>query len=209
MACKYVKRFFKKMPPSDYFGFISLGRSSNNEEILLEEKERNPYTKKLFLKAMADGESESLFLGDAKAKQVRRQRLDKALQKALDWQTDRVEDTPYTINEHTYYSPHKWIICLIGSDIYPVSSFLMHHRHKLQQAANLSISIMGLSDEPLHHEHVKDYRRLCISTREGMYLNIVDKDAQKVDDLVEKFFGSMQVYPVEKFPILREFFQGI
>ena len=44
------------MAPSECFGFINLG---NNDEIILEEKSRNPYVKKLLLEnpdTINDGE---------------------------------------------------------------------------------------------------------------------------------------------------------
>ena len=34
---------------------------------------------------------------------------------------------------------------------------------------------MALSDEPLDSENVKDYEKLCNLTKEGMFVNIVDK----------------------------------
>ena len=53
-AHHYLNNFFEKMELSDYFGFIGLSKSSNNDEIVLEEKGRNPYIKQIFLNAMKD-----------------------------------------------------------------------------------------------------------------------------------------------------------
>lgn len=206
-VAQYVKDFFNEMSPTDCFGYISLGKSSNNDEILLEPKERNTHIKTLFLKSMKHKESELLFLGD-RAMQTRKDRFEKALQKALDWQVNRVEDKLVTINDHIYHDPYKWIVCLIGSDIYPVNPFLIEHMAKLKQTANLSVSIMALSSEPHMSMHVKDYRKLCFSTSEGIYLNVVD-NGQKADRVAARFFSTMEVYPSTKVPILREFFQAL
>ena len=124
MANNYVKTFFKNMLPTDCFGYIHLGKSSENQEVMLEPKSKNTYIKKLFLKSMADIESDLFFLGD-RARLTRQDRLEKALEKALDWQMTKVEDKKVVINNHPYYDPHKWIVCLIGSDIFPVSGFLL------------------------------------------------------------------------------------
>ena len=50
-------------------------------------------------------------------------RLEIALEKALKWQA-AVEDSQLTVNDHTYYGPHKWIVCLLGSENYSVGAFL-------------------------------------------------------------------------------------
>ena len=50
-------------------------------------------------------------------------RLEIALEKALRWQTTLVDDTEVKQNGHTYTGPHKWIVCLIGSDAYSVGTF--------------------------------------------------------------------------------------
>ena len=42
------------MPETDKFGYISIGTSSKNDELVLEDKSRNPYLKKLFLKSALD-----------------------------------------------------------------------------------------------------------------------------------------------------------
>ena len=46
------------MPDTDKFGLISLGASSRNDEMILEEKSRNPYLKKLFLESMLEEETQ-------------------------------------------------------------------------------------------------------------------------------------------------------
>ena len=107
------------------------------------------------------------------------------------------------INHNVYLDTHKWIVCLIGSDSFRINSFLSEHIEKLKESANLSISVMALSTEPLAHS--KEYRALCESTNEGVYVNIVDRN--KADRVTEKFSSTMDVYPSSKIPIMREFFQ--
>ena len=53
-ASKYINNFFESMPETDKFGYISLGTSSKNDELVLEDKSKNPYLKKLFLKSALD-----------------------------------------------------------------------------------------------------------------------------------------------------------
>ena len=53
---------------------------------------------------------------------------------------------------------------------------------------------MALSDEPLDSENVKDYEKLCNLTKEGMFVNIVDK-GRKADTVAGNFFNTMEVYP--------------
>ena len=174
MAAEYMNFFFNSMQPTDCFGLISLGKAANKDDIVLEPKGRNTYVKELILNSKIDQESEVYFKGE-RARFNRRGRLEKALTKALDWQMTRVENKEVIINNHKYFDPHKWIVCLIGSDFFPVNRFLKEHSSKLKNAANLSVSIMALSSEPLSN-HMTDYKKLCQSTREGMYVNIVNKE---------------------------------
>ena len=60
-----------------------------------------------------------------------------------------VEDKKVEINNHCYFDPHKWIVCLVGSGQYPINLFLESHMNKLEKAANLSVSVMALSSDPL------------------------------------------------------------
>ena len=61
----------------------------------------------------------------------RRKKLELALQKASDW-LDAIEDTPEKINEHIYFGPHKWIVCLLGSSIYTVRNYIDDNKNKLK-----------------------------------------------------------------------------
>ena len=67
---------------------------------------------------------------------------------------------------------------------------------------------MALSDEPLDSENVKDYEKVCKLTKEGMFVNIVDK-GKKADTVAGNFFNTMEVYPSTSYPIVSEFFQRL
>ena len=58
----------------------------------------------------------------------------------------------------------------------------------------MSISIMTLSAEPKDKKfRSRHYHELTQLTKEGVYLNIVDKD--RCDQVAARFFSSMDVYP--------------
>ena len=57
----------------------------------------------------------------------RRQKFQQALEKAIQWQR-AIENEHIRINNYNYLGPHKWIICLLGSDIYPVDNFISTHQ---------------------------------------------------------------------------------
>ena len=124
------------------------------------------------------------------------------MEKALAWQMN-LEDTKETVNNHVYKGPHKWIVCLIGSDSYTVNDFILKHKQSIKNKTNLSISILGLSGDPLEM-HTKDYKQLTSSTREGEFLNIVKKET--ADRCAKQFFGAMNVYSSKENPIVREHF---
>ena len=90
--------------------------------------------------------------------------------------------------------------------MYAVNKFRLNHRDKLARSHNMSISIMTLSQEMKSH-HSKDYNELSHLTKEGLYVNIVNKEA--ADSVAERFFSSMDVYPTKKLSHMREFFGGI
>lgn len=69
----------------------------------------------------------------------------------------------------------------------------------------MSIAMMGISNEPMVNKRVEDYMRLCYSTSEGLYFNLVDKGV-RARKAADTFFNMMEVYPSTKFPILREVF---
>ena len=53
-ASKYINKFFNSLPKTDNFGLISLQLSSRANELILEEKGKNPHLKELFLRSMFD-----------------------------------------------------------------------------------------------------------------------------------------------------------
>ena len=136
---------------------------------------------------------------------AKQKRLEKALEKALGWQSS-VDDTKETINGHDYFGPHKWIVCLIGADTYTVQDFMLKHKGAIEKKSNLSISIMGLSGEALEL-HTQDYKKLTNLTKEGEFLNIVEKAT--ADHYAKQFFGAMNVYPSKEIPVVRERFHNI
>jgi len=135
-------------------------------------------------------------------------RLELALKKAFKWQTSNVEETKVEYNDHMYYGPHKWIICLIGSDSYSVSTFKSEYEKVFAQKhmQNLSISIVALSSEPLRM-HAPDYKALVDKTSEGTFMNIVNKST--ADHSLNQLTASMDVYPSTEMPIIKELFQTI
>ena len=107
------------------------------------------------------------------------------------------------VNDIRYVGPLKWIVCLLGDDIYSVNKFSLNHKAHLSRQQNMSISIMTLSAEAKRY-HSKDYRTLCEHTKDGTHVNIVDKAS--ADILAERFFSSMDVYPTDQKLFIREFF---
>ena len=124
------------------------------------------------------------------------------MEKALQWQT-ALEGEPVEVHGHAYRGPHKWIVCLVGSDSYAVKQFTASHRNRFTNMQNLSISVMALSSDPLG-TIAGDYQLLAASTSEGNYINIVDVD--KADIVSGQFLSSMDVYPSNDMPVIKEFF---
>ena len=59
---------------------------------------------------------------------------------------------------------------------------------------NMSISIMLLSAESKNF-HAKHYHKLCEMTKEGIFVNIVNKES--IDKVADRFFSSMDLYPTD------------
>lgn len=80
----------------------------------------------------------------------------------------------------------------------------------------MSISIMALSAEQKTN-HAKYYREICHLSQEGIYCNIVyqsdkrqdEKERERADSVVERFFSNIQVYSTEKKTVIREFFGNL
>ena len=116
-------------------------------------------------------------------------------------------DYTRTVHGRKYIGPFKWIVCLLGNDIYPVNTFSLQHRHELQNSlTNLSISMMTLSAEPKRY-HRADYQKLCRMTREGIFTNLTSRDSAQ--HLAEQFFTQMDVYPSSRKLVIREFFRFV
>ena len=144
-------------------------------------------------------------------KSVDRNRLQVALQTALDWQTEIADDFSEHINDHTYIGPHKWIVCLVGPHGYTAGTFMTSNESVFRSMPNFSISVMCLSEAPISKKMCHHYQKLALSTPEGTFCNLVDiPDTREVqvkatDDtkipitgIPQQFFGSMEVYPSEE-----------
>ena len=172
LANEQIQNLFNGLDSNDYFGYISLGKNSQLDQLLLEKKNKNTHLKTSFLNKMSNKEPQIMLsqfdeLGTSKQK-----RLEKALEKALAWQ-NMIEDKITKINDRVFIGPHKWIVCLIGGDCYTVEDFSMKYSRTLQRKTNLSISILGLSVDALS-QHTNQYIHLTQKTKRGQYLNIVE-----------------------------------
>ena len=134
-------------------------------------------------------------------------RLERALELAFEWQNTQVPNYEQEVNERVYYGPLKWIVCLLGDDVYSISQFRMKNRERLARQQNMSISIMALSAEPKdrRYSRCKEYRELAELTAEGLFVNVVSKES--CDQVAARFFSSMEVYPIgNSTHQMREFF---
>ena len=85
LANKQIQKLFNGLDNNDYFGYISLGKNTQNDQILLEKKEKNTHLKTSFLDKKSTQTPQIMLsqfdhLGTNKQK-----RLEKALEKALGW----------------------------------------------------------------------------------------------------------------------------
>ena len=54
------------------------------------------------------------------------------MKKAYEWQNShRIEDFAVTKHGKVYYGPHKWIVCLLGDEVYSVNLFKNNHKARL------------------------------------------------------------------------------
>lgn len=177
------------------------------DSLVIEKKERNTAMKKTFMGRI--GKIASSFKGGDVAKM---NKLHKALVQALEWQQS-IEDTKVIKeNNRVFYGPHKWIICMLGSDDYTVRAFIRDNQSDIiknsKEKSNLSISILGLSGQQFKM-HVEDYKELVELTKRGNYRNIVPKNTDADKAAAEQFFTAMDVYPSEQTPVIKELFQNI
>jgi hypothetical protein len=123
----------------------------------------------------------------------------------LDWQKTKPSDSLEIVNGHSYYGPHKWIICLLGSGDYQLKFFLNEKSKELKKQTDLSISCLALSDTAFNESEAQNLQELTGTTIEGVFANITKKDT-RFDELVKQFFAHLDVYPSEPLPILKETF---
>jgi len=190
LANENVLKVLDNLKDQDDFAYISLGR--NMDCLQLEKRERNTMMKQTFLKKM--GRSSSV------RDPSKGTRLSSALVQAFEWQSSKIVDDKVVVRNHVYYGPHKWIICLLGSDDFNVKDFIVSHEKKInttnKEKNNLTISILALSNQELNH-HSADYQRVAGLTKRGKYLNIVKSQVNEEDDRkkAKQFFSTMDVYP--------------
>jgi len=65
--------------------------------------------------------------------------------------------------------------------------------------------VLGLSDNPFSQNEVQNMKELTGSTVEGIFANLTKRD-ECSDELVKQFMASLDVYPSEPMPILKETF---
>ena len=219
-ALRYVEKFYSKLDGQDHFGYISLNspQDMTKDEIRLEHCKKNKRLKEKIIADIAKREIEYVFNYEEghRQKSSKTIRLERALEKAYEWQNTLAPDFEKVAHGRTYCGPLKWIVCLLGDDIYSVNQFMLNHKESLARAPStsssrkvlntVSISIMTLTSEVKTY-HARDYRTLCGLTREGIYVNIVDRDG--ADKVASRFFSSMDVYPSERNLVIREYFTTI
>ena len=210
-AMKYVKDYYTTgLNDEDFFGYISLDEStqSSMDEIILERRAANMKMKSRLLKEVSERQVDYVFSGTGGESSSKTIRLERALEKAYEWQNTLVANTETEVHGKVYVGPHKWIVCLLGDDVYSINQFRLNNRDRLSKQQNVSISIMTLSAEPKNSRYrSKDYRELTELTKEGLFVNIVDKN--RCDLVAERFLSSMDVYPSQHRNSMREFFGSL
>ena len=88
-AMKYVMSFFDSMDENDYFGYIQLDQKGLKDESSLEKKGSNSHVKMKMLEDIRLREAEYKF-GEARGNEQNNIRLERALEKAYDWQNTLV-----------------------------------------------------------------------------------------------------------------------
>ena len=122
---KYVKQMFdEELNDEDFFGYISLdsNKQANKDEIILEKRSSNTKMKRRLMSDIRKREIDyTSSMGSQEKQSSKTIRLELALEKALEWQNTLVQDYTTRINGRDYIGPHKWVLCLLGSDIYAVN----------------------------------------------------------------------------------------
>ena len=55
------------------------------------------------------------------------------------------------MNDNVYYGPHKWIVCIIGSDDFAISTEfieIVEKNAKKEDRNNVNIAILAVSKDP-------------------------------------------------------------
>lgn len=120
-AMKYVSQFYGQLTDEDYFGYISLDSSNYRDEIILESTGMNRPLKKKLLKEFQKRAIDYVFNRGGQNESSKTLRLERALTQAYEWQNNLVDDFDKEVNGVLYKGPLKWIICLLGDDIYTVN----------------------------------------------------------------------------------------
>ena len=130
---KFVRSFYKnKLDDEDFFGFISLDSSEQacKDEILLDRRNTNMKMKKNLLWDISKREVDYVFASGS-GESSKTIRLESALEKAYEWQNTLVPNFEVTTHNNVYIGPHKWIVCLLGDDIYSINQFRLKHQDRL------------------------------------------------------------------------------
>lgn len=120
-AIAFITKTFGELKENDYFGLITLESSMFKDSIVLEQKGNNQSAKLFMFKDQLH--HQSFYSGKTQTEQ-RTKLLDKALSKAVEWQT-QVEDSSVEKKGREYLGPHKHIVCLLGGSDFSVSQFAL------------------------------------------------------------------------------------
>ena len=113
IAREQVFNFFDQLGDEDYFGLINLDPNSHTSDITLERKHKNINLKRRQLANRLKMPYNYKLRSSLKHHE---NLLEDALYTAIKWQRLKVTKTSETINDVEYVGPHKWIVCLLGSD---------------------------------------------------------------------------------------------
>ena len=87
---------------------------------MLEKRGANELMKKRVLADIAKREIDYVF-NQGSGESSKTTRLERALEQAYEWQNNLVPDEEKVVNGKVYVGPHKWIVCLLGDDVYAVN----------------------------------------------------------------------------------------
>ena len=77
--------------------------------------------------------------------------------------------------------------------------------NKARKSKNhINISIVGLTEEPMLLHRAKNYKTVCEETEEGVFVNIVKKDGNNCQKVLNNLATITAVYKKDKQPIITE-----